>query len=47
MMIHVAPVLVGEGIRLFDNVSADKLTLEPTGTIASENVTHLAFSIAK
>jgi dihydrofolate reductase len=47
MMIHVAPVLVGEGIRLFDGVSPDKLTLEPTGTIASQNVTHLAFSVAK
>jgi dihydrofolate reductase len=27
--IHLAPVLLGAGIRLFDRVDADKVTLEP------------------
>jgi len=32
--IHLAPVLLGAGARLFDGVEADKLKLEPTRVVA-------------
>jgi dihydrofolate reductase len=43
MEIHLAPVLLGRGERLFDGVGADLHGLELTRTIAAPNVTHLKF----
>jgi dihydrofolate reductase len=44
LQIHVAPVLLGGGVRLFEDVGAARLEL--VETIASPTVTHLRYSVA-
>jgi dihydrofolate reductase len=44
MQLHVAPVLLGGGRRLLDNVSPD-LRFEPTRVLESPAVTHLRYRI--
>ena len=44
--IHLAPVLLGAGIRLFDRVEADKMKLEPTRVVESPVVTHVRYRVA-
>jgi dihydrofolate reductase len=46
LQIHVAPLLLGSGTRLFDGLGIDAehpLTLESTRVISSPSVTHLRF----
>jgi dihydrofolate reductase len=45
--IHLAPVLFGEGIRLFDQMGPEHIELESTRVIASPRVTHLRFRVVK
>jgi dihydrofolate reductase len=47
LRLHVAPVLLGGGVRLFDHVAPDRVTLEPTEVVASPRVTHLAYRVVK
>ncbi|NUR61931.1 MAG: dihydrofolate reductase [Catenulispora sp.] len=43
--LHVAPVLIGQGTRLFDNLP-DRLTeLEPDTVVQTPGMTHLSFRI--
>lgn len=44
MELHVVPMLLGSGERLFDGVGADLHGLEPVRTIAAPGVTHLKFA---
>jgi dihydrofolate reductase len=43
--IHLVPVLLGGGVRLFDHVTADQIEL--TRVIDSPGVTHLKFQVVK
>ena len=45
--IHLAPVLLGAGIRLFDNLGPLPIDLEPAGVIEGTGVTHLFFRVVK
>jgi dihydrofolate reductase len=45
--IHVAPVLLGRGVRLFDNLGPEQVELECTGVIQSPAVTHLRYRVVK
>jgi len=45
--IHVAPVLLGGGVRLFDGEATGPVTLEATRVLASPHVTHLKFRVVK
>jgi dihydrofolate reductase len=47
LQIHVAPVLLGGGVRLFDDVHAAPLGLEYTSVIESPSVTHLRLRVPK
>jgi dihydrofolate reductase len=47
IQIHLAPVLLGEGIRLFERVGAEHVELESTRVIDSPNVTHLRYRVVK
>jgi dihydrofolate reductase len=47
IQIHLVPVLLGEGIRLFDRPSSSLTLLESTGVVASPSVTHLRFRVVK
>jgi dihydrofolate reductase len=44
LQIHLVPVLLGSGVRLFDRLGADPIELEATRMIASPFVTHLRFA---
>jgi dihydrofolate reductase len=47
VQIHLAPVLLGAGVRLFDGVDADQLRLEPTRIVDSRAATHLRYRVAR
>jgi dihydrofolate reductase len=47
LQIHVAPLLLGGGVRLFDNVDAERVRLEGTKAIESPAVTHLTYRVTK
>jgi len=43
--VHVAPMLLGDGVRLFDNLGPDLPKLECTRVIESPAVTHLRYRV--
>jgi dihydrofolate reductase len=45
--IHLAPLLFGEGIRLFDKIGPQHVELENIRVVASPKVTHLRFRVVK
>ena len=47
LRIDLAPVLLGEGVRLFDNLGIQNVELEATQVIAAEGVTHLTYRLRK
>jgi dihydrofolate reductase len=47
MQIHVAPLLLGRGVRLFDQLGDAQIELEKTRVIDSPAVTHLRFRVAR
>jgi riboflavin biosynthesis pyrimidine reductase len=47
IQIHLVPVLLGGGIRLFDHLGAGKIELERTRVIETPGVTHLRFRVVK
>jgi dihydrofolate reductase len=47
MQIHLAPVLLGEGVRLFERTGSKRVELEKTRIIDSPRVTHLGYRILK
>jgi dihydrofolate reductase len=47
LQIHVAPVLLGDGVRLFDDPGAAQVELEATRVIESTAVTHLRYRVVK
>jgi hypothetical protein len=47
MQIHVAPVLLGHGIRSFDHLGTEHIALEATRVIESPAVTHLRYRVIR
>jgi dihydrofolate reductase len=47
MQIHLAPLLLGGGLRLFDQIDAEQIQLEATRVIESPGVTHLRYRVVK
>ncbi|MEP6625390.1 MAG: dihydrofolate reductase family protein [Acidimicrobiia bacterium] len=47
MEIHVVPVLLGEGRRLFEHLSAEHIELELTRTIDAPGVIHLHYVVRR
>lgn len=47
IQIHVAPVLLGEGTRLFENLGRDHIELDKLRLIDSPEVTHLKYRVVK
>jgi dihydrofolate reductase len=45
IQIHVVPLLLGDGVRLFDKPGTPQLELEPTRVIDSPGVTHMRFRV--
>ena len=47
LQIHLAPVLLGDGVRLFDRLEGVPVELEATRVIESPAVTHLNYRVVK
>ena len=47
LLLSVAPTLLGNGLRLFDGIDANRLGLDIIETIASPKVTHLRYAVKK
>jgi dihydrofolate reductase len=47
IQVHVAPVLLGGGRRLFENTGTEQIELEATRVLDSPGVTHLRFRVVK
>ncbi len=47
LQIHVAPMLLRDGVRLFDDLGSDPIELEPMRVVESPNITHLRFRTVK
>ena len=47
LQIHVVPVLLGQGRRLFDHLDAEHIELELTRTIDAPGVTHLRYRVRR
>jgi dihydrofolate reductase len=47
MHIHIAPVLFGEGTRLFEHIGTQHIELERIQTITTPGATHLRFRVLK
>src|SRR5918995_989203 len=44
---HLAPVILGSGVRLFENVGEEGLDLEKIRLLDSPGVTHISFRVAR
>jgi dihydrofolate reductase len=47
LQIHLVPVLLGGGVRLFDRLGSEVIGLEATRVIESPSVTHLRFRVLR
>jgi len=47
IQLHLAPVLLGEGIRLFDDLGKAPIELEQIKVVKAPHVTHLFFRVIK
>jgi dihydrofolate reductase len=47
IQIHLVPVLLGEGRRLFEHLGADHVELEPVRVLEGAGVTHLRYRVCQ
>jgi dihydrofolate reductase len=45
LLLSVAPTFLGNGLKLFDGIDADRLGLEIIEAIPSPKVTHLRYAV--
>jgi len=47
LQIDIAPVLLGDGLRLFEHINAENIELETTDVIELPGITHLRYRVVK
>jgi dihydrofolate reductase len=47
IQIHLVPLLLGAGVRLFDHLGTETIELEPIQVVDAPGVTHLRFRVIK
>jgi dihydrofolate reductase len=47
MEIHLVPVLLGEGRRLFDELGPEHIELEPVRVLQGRDATHLRYRVRR
>lgn len=47
LQIHIAPVIIGQGRRLFDNMRREHIELIPLATIGSDSAAHLSYRVSR
>lgn len=46
LQVHIAPVILGGGVRLFENLGEPGPTFEPVRTVHTPEVTHIRYSVS-
>ena len=46
-ILHFAPIMLGKGVRLFENIDKEKFLLEISEVVNSPEVTHLFYKVIK
>lgn len=47
IVIHLVPIVLGEGVRLFDHANSESIELERTEVVATSGITSLCFRLTK
>ena len=47
MQIHLIPILLGDGVRLFEDLGRGRIELERTRTVETPTATHLRFAVVR
>jgi dihydrofolate reductase len=47
MQLHLIPILLGDGIRLFEDLGPDRIELRRTSSIETPGATHFRFEVVK
>jgi hypothetical protein len=47
MQIHLIPLLLGDGIRLFEDLGDERIELKRTSSIETPRATHFRFEVVK
>jgi dihydrofolate reductase len=47
MQIHLVPILIGDGTRLFEDLDPEGIELRRTSTIETPGATHFRFEVVK
>ena len=47
IQVSVVPLLLGSGVRLFDQLGPEPIVLEQTRAIAPDGVTHLRYRVVR
>jgi dihydrofolate reductase len=47
IQVHLVPVLLGEGVRLFDHLGTDNIEMETVRVVDAPGVTHLRYRVQK
>src|SRR5262245_28099949 len=47
LIFHLAPVVLGQGLRLFEDATLQSLVLEPVEVAGSAKATHLKYRLGK
>ena len=47
IVIHLVPIVLGEGIRLFDHIGSQSIALERTEVVITSQITSLRLRVAK
>jgi dihydrofolate reductase len=47
IVVHVAPVLVGDGVRLFERVGGEPVKLDPISSVDEGGMTVLRYSVGR
>ncbi len=45
--LHLVPVFLGQGLRVFDDAALSEVTLEQTRVVEAPGVTHLRFRVVR
>jgi hypothetical protein len=47
MQIHLIPLLLGDGVRLFEDLGPDRIELRRTSSIETPSASHFRFEVVK
>jgi riboflavin biosynthesis pyrimidine reductase len=47
LTLHIAPIILGKGVRLFENIDKEKISFEINEAVASNEVTHLFYNVVR